>query len=146
MKLSKPPKISIVFLRDLEYKLYHQYVAINLGICQLAVTVRSTNLKLSCKTDLLVQQSKHQYFYQRKRVSKTWLLAFNSQSTSVYLKPVNTSMIPYLSSWKKKCLFTFIFSKLEAQPTVSLTFHCALRKLNYRTFHRCFPPNFGSFG
>jgi hypothetical protein len=29
-----------------------------------------------------------------------------------------------------------------AEP-VSLTFHSALRKLN--TFHRCFPPNIGSF-
>ena len=44
-----------------------------------------------------------------------------------------------------------VFSnKLEAQwaEPVSLTFHSALRKLHrtYRTFHRCFPPSFGSLG
>jgi len=39
--------------------------------------------------------------------------------------------------------------KIEAQwsEPMSFTFHSALRKLNTdRTFYRCFPPKFGSFG
>jgi hypothetical protein len=56
-----------------------------------------------------------------------------------------------VSDWSISKNLLLVFSnKLEAQwaEPVSLTFHSALRKLHrtYRTFHRCFPPSFGSFG
>jgi hypothetical protein len=45
--------------------------------------------------------------------------------------------------------FVLCSLKIEAQwsEPMSFTFHSALRKLNTgRTFYRCFPPKFGSFG
>jgi hypothetical protein len=46
-------------------------------------------------------------------------------------------------------MFVLCSLKIEAQwsEPMSFTFHSALRKLNTnRTFYRCFPPKFGSFG
>ena len=45
-------------------------------------------------------------------------------------------------------MFVLCSLKIEAQTEpMSFTFHSALRKLNTdRTFYRCFPPKFGSFG
>ena len=62
-----------------------------------------------------------------------------------------SNIISIFSKRSLHLISNLVFSnKLEAQwaEPVSLTFHSALRKLHrtYRTFHRCFPPSFGSFG
>ena len=46
-------------------------------------------------------------------------------------------------------MFVLCSLKIEAQwfEPMSFTIHSALRKINtHRTFYRCFPPKFGSFG